>query len=87
MNLKTGASVLQDAVWMGILPAGFLMIRWMSLLLYTDIVSDLGADSLDVVEMLMSLEDEYGITIEDDKVAEMKTVADVVRCVEGLIEG
>ena len=53
----------------------------------TDIVSDLGADSLDVVEMLMTLEDEYGITIEDDKVAEMKTVGDVVRCVEGLIEG
>ena len=53
----------------------------------TDIVSDLGADSLDVVEMLMSLEDEYGITIEDEKVAEMKTVADVVRCVESLIEG
>ena len=53
----------------------------------TDIVADLGADSLDVVEMLMTLEDEYGITIEDEKVAEMKTVADVVRCVEGLIEG
>ena len=53
----------------------------------TDIVSDLGADSLDVVEMLMTLEDEYGITIEDEKVAEMKTVADVVRCVESLIEG
>ena len=52
----------------------------------TNIVSDLGADSLDVVEMLMSLEDEYGITIEDEKVAEMKTVGDVVRCVEGLIE-
>ena len=52
----------------------------------TDIVSDLGADSLDVVEMLMTLEDEYGITIEDEKVAEMKTVGDVVRCVEGLIE-
>ena len=52
----------------------------------TDIVSDLGADSLDVVEMLMSLEDEYGITIEDEKVAEMKTVGDVVRCLEGLIE-
>ncbi len=53
----------------------------------TDIASDLGADSLDVVEMLMTLEDEYGITIEDEKVAEMKTVGDVVRCVEGLIEG
>ena len=52
----------------------------------TDIVSDLGAESLDVVELLMSLEDEYGVTIEDEKVAELKTVGDVVRCVEGLIE-
>ena len=52
----------------------------------TDIVSDLGADSLDVVELLMSLEDEYGVSIEDEKVAELKTVGDVVRCVEGLIE-
>ena len=51
----------------------------------TDIVSDLGADSLDVVEMLMSLEDEYGITIEDEKVAEMKTVGDVAACVEGML--
>ena len=52
----------------------------------TDIVSDLGADSLDVVELLMSLEDEYGVSIEDEKVAELKTVGDVVRCVESLIE-
>ena len=50
----------------------------------TDIVSDLGADSLDVVEMLMSLEDEYGITIEDEKVAEMKTVGDVVRYIDSM---
>ena len=53
----------------------------------TDIVSDLGADSLDVVEMMMSLEDEYGVTIEDDKISELRTVGDVVRCVESLIEG
>ncbi len=52
----------------------------------TDIVSDLGADSLDVVEMMMTLEDEYGITVEDDKLAELKTVGDVCRCVESLIE-
>jgi acyl carrier protein len=48
----------------------------------TDIVSDLGADSLDVVEMLMSVEDEFGIMIDDDSIAELKTVGDVVACIE-----
>lgn len=52
----------------------------------TDIVSDLGADSLDVVEMMMSLEDEFAVTIEDEKIAELKTVGDVVRCVENMLE-
>ncbi len=51
----------------------------------TDIVADLGADSLDIVEMLMALEEEYGVTIEDSKMAELKTVGDVVACVEGMI--
>ena len=52
----------------------------------TDVVNDLGADSLDVVEMMMSLEDEFAVTIEDDKIAELKTVGDVVRCVESMLE-
>ena len=43
----------------------------------TDIVADLGADSLDVVEMMMALEEEYGITIDDSKIADLKTVGDV----------
>lgn len=51
----------------------------------TDIVADLGADSLDVVEMMMALEEEYGITIEDEKIAELKTVGDVVDLVESQI--
>lgn len=51
----------------------------------TDIVADLGADSLDVVEMMMALEEEYGITIEDEKIPELKTVGDVVNCVESMI--
>jgi acyl carrier protein len=51
----------------------------------TDIVADLGADSLDVVEMMMALEEEYGVTIDDSKVAELKTVGDVAACVEGMI--
>lgn len=51
----------------------------------TNIVDDLGADSLDVVELIMSLEDEYGIVITDDAVRELSTVSDVVAFVEKLI--
>ena len=51
----------------------------------TDIVADLGADSLDVVEMMMALEEEFGITIDDEKIAELKTIGDVVDCVESMI--
>lgn len=46
--------------------------------LQSNIIEDLGADSLDVVEMLMALEDNTGKTIPDDKVAEIKTVGDLV---------
>lgn len=41
------------------------------------IVDDLGADSLDVVELLSQLEDEFGVTIPDDDVENLKTVQDV----------
>lgn len=44
----------------------------------TDIADDLGADSLDVVEMLMAIEDEFDIEIPDDKVETLKTVGQVV---------
>lgn len=39
---------------------------------------DLGADSLDVVELVMAFEDEFGIDIPDDEVNEIKTVGDAV---------
>ena len=48
------------------------------------IVDDLGADSLDVVELLSQLEDEYGITIPDEEVENLVTVADVAAEVEKL---
>ena len=51
----------------------------------TDVVNDLGADSLDVVEMMMSVEDEFGLMIEDEEMAEMKTVGDVVNYIENHI--
>ncbi|MBR5188292.1 MAG: acyl carrier protein [Clostridia bacterium] len=48
----------------------------------TNIVSDLGADSLDVVEMLMTIEEEYGIVVPDDVVVTFVTVGDVARYLE-----
>ena len=49
-----------------------------------EIIKDLGADSLDVVELLMTLEDSTGKTIPEDKVADLKTVADVVNLLQSL---
>lgn len=50
----------------------------------SDIVKDLGADSLDVVELLMTLEDNTGKTIPEEKVTDVKTVADVVNILQSL---
>ena len=41
-------------------------------------IEDLGADSLDVVELVMAFEDEFGIDIPDDEVGEIKTVGNAV---------
>ena len=48
----------------------------------TIIVDELGADSLDVVEMLMANEQEYGITVPDDVITSFKTVGDVAKYIE-----
>lgn len=48
----------------------------------SNIIEDLGADSLDVIEMLMTLEDEFGITIPDDKIGQIKTVGQIVDLIE-----
>ena len=44
---------------------------------------DLGADSLDVVELVMGLEDEFGIDIPDEDVGGLKTVGDAVSYISG----
>ena len=46
------------------------------------IIEDLGADSLDTIEMLMSLEEEFGITVPDEKAEELKTVADIANFID-----
>ena len=48
----------------------------------SNIQEDLGADSLDVVDMLMSLEDEFDVEIPDEKIETMRTVSDVVTYIE-----
>jgi len=51
----------------------------------TSLTKDLEADSLDAVEIIMALEDEYGIEIPDEVAEEFKTVGDIVKCVEDYI--
>ena len=46
------------------------------------IIEDLGADSLDVVELSMALEQEFGLEISDDDVQKLKTVGDIVQYVK-----
>ena len=48
----------------------------------TDIIEDLGADSLDLVELVMSLEEHYDIVLTDDKTANVRTVGQVVNMLE-----
>ena len=52
--------------------------------LKTNLVEDLGADSLDVVELIMTFEDEFGISLPDEEVAKMKTVGDVVNYIKNI---
>ena len=42
-------------------------------------IEDLNIDSLDMIEMLMALEDEFGVTIPNDKIDKLKTVGDLCK--------
>ena len=48
----------------------------------SDILEDFEADSLDVVDMVMTLEDEFGVQVPDEQIENFHTVGDVVRYVE-----
>ena len=52
----------------------------------SEVVKDLGADSLDVVELMMALEDEYGITLPEGEVENVKTVQDIVDMMEKIAQ-
>jgi len=55
-----------------------------SITMDTNLIDDLGADSLDVVELIMSLEDEFGIAISDNDAAQLYTVGRIVDYLEKL---
>ena len=48
----------------------------------TSIADDLGADSLDVVDLLMSIEDEFEIEVPDEEIDNIKTVGELVKYIE-----
>lgn len=48
------------------------------------IKKDLGADSVDILQLLMRLEDDYGIVIPDQELAKFETVGDVVAFLDSL---
>ena len=53
-----------------------------SITLESSITEDLGADSLDVVDLVMSLEEEFDTEIPDEEVENIKTVGDIVKFIE-----
>lgn len=46
------------------------------------LVEDLGGDDLDVIELVMTLEETFNITINDDEAESLRTVQDVAECVQ-----
>ena len=51
----------------------------------SNIADDLGADSLDVVDLVMSLEEEFDVEFPDEDIESIKTVGDVVKFIEDRI--
>ncbi len=49
-----------------------------------EVVKDLGADSLAVIELMMALEENYGITLPESEIEKIKTVQDIVDMMERL---
>ena len=52
----------------------------------TDIAKDLGADSLDVVELLMAIEDEFDIEVPDEEIENIKTIGAIVEYIQSNID-
>ena len=57
-----------------------------ALTMYASITEDLGADSLDVVDLVMGIEESFDVEIPDEEVENIKTVGDIVKYIENKVE-
>jgi acyl carrier protein len=48
----------------------------------TKFIEDLGADSLDTVELVMAFEEEFGVEVPDEEAEKLQTVGDVIKYIE-----
>ena len=48
------------------------------------LIEDLKADSANIMVMIMDLEDQFGVTVEDDQIMKLRTVGDVVKYIDSL---
>jgi len=51
----------------------------------SEFIKDLGADSLDLVELIMAIEEEFGLEIPDDEAEKLKTIGDVVSYIQNAL--
>ncbi len=63
--------------------AEFLDLDKAEVTLESDLREDLNADSLDFVELVMELEEEFDFEADEDKMQDIKTVGDVIKFIEG----
>jgi len=62
--------------------ASELMVDESKITLETRLSEDLGADSLDAVELIMAIEDEFGIQVDDEMAQQIRKVGDIVEFLE-----
>ena len=51
----------------------------------SNLIEDLGADSLDAVELVMAVEEEFGIEVPDEEAEKLRSVGDIISHVEGAL--
>lgn len=56
-----------------------------SITMETSMIKDLGTDSLDAVEIIMALEDEFGVSVPDEEAENFKSIGDIVNYIESKI--
>ena len=63
-----------------------LDVEYDAVTMEASITDDLGADSLDVVDLVMSIEESFDVEIPDEEVENIKTVGDIVKYIENKVE-